>query len=466
MRPGRTSVSGDWVARIGDGVETEVEATRSTSDALDILQNFAGAESRYATWSLKGAVAAATPAGQLSLQLYHNDLSLDSMTGWGGGGGGWQVNHYANGVTSFQASDLVRINAGHALREAVEYRRNELTSGATGGGTIGYDVLSNSLMWDWQVLPDLAWTNAGRVDHLSLDRSGPLPGDIGVTNRFWRHSLVTYSYNSGAVLKITDADSLRLTAAQAVEAPSLLEYGLMGRLPGTGTVLVGNPALKPTIERNIQIGYGHDFRSVGLSLSGAVYRQDTRDINSLDFGSSAQDRSLTMLSGNIGSSHETGLEVTLGWRPTPALRFDGNYTFSDITDDKGGGQSQGGTRLYGGGDGGGFPPPSSSQPNWTSGGASTPAHKVNLHAGWTAGRWDVDGYGHYVSQIYQQSFIGGGVSTERIPGYVELDLRIAYRVCDGVQLAVTGTSVDLARHSEDSGPAVGRRIAGTLSVRY
>jgi len=116
-----------------------------------------------------------------------------------------------------QASDTVKLGAEHSVRLGLEYRNTTGAASRNFIGTVGYQVLSAGLTWDWQITPTLALTNAVRVDHSSLNQSGTLLANTGFSSASYNsHSMTEPSFNSGLVWHATERDTLRLTARRRV----------------------------------------------------------------------------------------------------------------------------------------------------------------------------------------------------------------------------------------------------------
>ncbi len=82
-------------------------------------------------------------------------------------------------------------------------------------------------MWQWQIAPSLALTNALRIDHLMLGRSGAVPLGYPFSNASWDRSATTESFNSGLVWKASSEDTVRLTVGRGVQLPNLAELGAL-----------------------------------------------------------------------------------------------------------------------------------------------------------------------------------------------------------------------------------------------
>jgi len=438
-RPDRFSVSADSLAKIGAHTVAGIELTSTSSQQTDIVTGNGASDNFYRTWSAKGSLTSETPIGVISGQVYHNaaHTSVDGLAVSGG---------LDNSTTVAQLSDLLQITPAQTVRESIEYRHNSMSSEQlTNGGTTSYDVIADSLMWDWQILPTLSWTNAGRVDHLSLSRSGATLSGFNRDNSYYDHSLTAYSYNSGLVDKVTDEDSVRVAIGQAIQAPSLLDFGTFQEAMRGGKtyVVAGEASLKPTLVKKYEAGYTRTMPEYGVTLSSSVYYQKTDEMNALLAPYALNASTVLTTDGNVGSSDERGFEASVGYKTKSGVALDANYTLANIRE-----------KLNGD-----YPLAEEK---------GTPTNKVNLHAGYTIGSLELDAYGHYVSHIYQQTINGGTGSTQLtgVPGYFELDARVAYHLTNSVTAALSASSIDVAHHQEDTGAAVDHRVMGTIGVKF
>ena len=443
-RPDRQSVNLDTQARVGGASFVGLELSRALSNETDIATGSNAGEALYRTWSAKGSISSETPIGVISGQAYHNFAQTTAAGNSNVLGTEFDTrSHLENSTTVVQVSDLLQIDPFNAVREALEYRHNELTSEITNRGTIAYDVLAESLMWDWQISPTISWTNAGRVDHLGLSRSGQLLAGFDRTNSYYNHELNAFSYNSGLVDKITEEDTLRIAVGQSILAPSLLEYGTLQRVAigPVKAILAGDVSIKPTIVKKYEFGFAHAMPADGVTLTGSLYYQKTEDMKGLGNTILRDEGGVLVQSGNSGNSSERGFESGIAYNSRSGLKLDANYTYADILE-------------------------SSHIPGGPLDRLGTPRNKVNLHAGYSFGRWEIDGYAHYVSHIEQQVVGSGGGVMFNVPGYFEIDSRVAYRLTDSLTATISGSSIDLAHHREDAGAQADRRLLGSLSVKF
>jgi iron complex outermembrane receptor protein len=463
--PFRRAISADGQMLLDDGSRLGLEATASTSDQTDINPFYLSTLTRYDTWSARGTFSTTTPVGVLSAQAYHNGVVITARqtglvldTGPDLGTANTTLRSdtsaagFREGVTIIQVNDLYQINSQHTLREAIELRRNQMNSQATGYGTIGYDVFADSLMWDWQITPSISWTNAGRIDRLWLWRSGPLPSIDQGGNAQFNRAQTCYSYNSGLVDHLSDHDTARLTAGQAVQVPSLLQYGLIfATAAGDATTLFsGNSSLKPTIVRKYEAAYNRLMADNRITLDAAIYRQETTSINDFDVselfvppqpGGNGMGGYYLSTAGNVGNSSELGLELSARASLTKTLTIDANYTYADVSDHFANGFT-------------------------TAKSLVTPRHKVNAHLGYSLTPVDLDLFAHYVSQLQQAPFGYTGFAPVTVPNYVELDATVSWHITDAVTARLIAADISPTHHREDSGPPVDRRIIGAAAVTF
>jgi vitamin B12 transporter len=96
-------------------------------------------------------------------------------------------------------------------------------------------------------------------------------------------------------------------------------FDLYGFFPGS---FVGNPDLKPESSRGFELSLRYRRGAVGASLTG--YRQRLRDeiVNNATF---------TSVINAAGQSKRSGVEATLYWQPSAALRLSANYAYLKST---------------------------------------------------------------------------------------------------------------------------------------
>jgi outer membrane receptor protein involved in Fe transport len=166
----------------------------------------------------------------------------------------------------------------HAIRVGGEYRHNTLNTAPIGGADVSYDVWSASAMWNWAITDKLTTTAAVRFDKLQLERKGSFPARIPLANNaLWDRDVSEPSVNLTAAWRPTDFDTVRLSYARGVQAPSLIEFGGV-QLASGPVFLLGNPKLEPTIVVNYEAAYDRQLKNAKLGVR--LFIQDWSDLKS------------------------------------------------------------------------------------------------------------------------------------------------------------------------------------------
>ncbi|MGA7713041.1 MAG: TonB-dependent receptor [Rhizomicrobium sp.] len=434
----RASIDADAVIAVNDNVELGLEASHSHALSDEVSPNYIWQVSHYETNSIKGQLTADTNVGLLKLTAYTNWI------GWRGTSLpalGVFVMH--NQVTVIQAEDAFNLGNDHTMRMALEYRHNDANTAPTPGGTVSYDVASVSGMWNWRVSPVVSLTNAVRIDHLALGRSGSTPFGYPFTDSSWDRSITQFSFNSGAVWTMTQADNLRLIASRGVQLPSLVESGaLLINMPPLQ--VTGNPALKPTAVTNYELAWNHNLSTFDAQLQLSAFHQRTDDLTSVGGSFIATPVSFYATPANIGSSDANGMELNIkglldgGWRWSVSYR-------AEFVEDK-------------------FLPFAANGADLVDYEHSTPKHVVKGSLGWTEDSWEADVFLGYQSKTAGLWFLGTGSMLVPVDAYTSLDGRVAYRITDWAMIAVSGQNLLQPSQRQTVGPAVERRLMATLSV--
>jgi len=440
----------DGRIRIAPGTEAFLEASMSDSRVAE--KEFAGAFDTSSTRanSLRAGISADTAIGLLSFGAYRNAQVVTISTASLNGLANW-VNE---SVIVVQASDLAKLGADHTLRLGLEYRDDEATAPGFAHGTIGYDVYAASLMWNWQIAPNLSLTNAVRVDDLRLHYSGTLAAGTGFTQADYNHAgFAVPSFNSGIVFNLTRQDTLRLTIARGVQLPSLVDFGLQIPFGTFGPVVIaGNPDVHPSTVDNIELDYDRDLSAINSSFRAAMFAQRNLDLIREPFavppviGSSGVP---ALLAGNVGSSDAAGVELGVEGHSGTGLRWQLNYAFAYTTDD---------TVLNKGG-------LVTSTIDYAH---SVPRHVVTAGIGYTRDRLEMDLLGRWQSSYldFQDSAASIQLQPIEVQNYVTLNARVGYRLTDHVIAAVTAQQFNVSRIMQAAGPPVERQIIGSITVRF
>ena len=431
--------------RMGPDVNASLELSHSEANAPEIAPLGTSFYTQYRTNSLKAYVSANTGVGIFQATAYGNwfkslSMAPDPVA---------PVFQISNSVYVVTLRHIFKIGSEHTFRLSAVYRYNELNTTPLAGGNVHYDVFSGGAMWNWAIQPYLALTNAVRVDHLTLGRSGIIPFGSGLTNADWnRRSMTEVSFNSGIVWRVDDNDTIRATIARGVQLPNLLDLG--GLLFGTPFGYAGgNPTLKPTIVMNYGLDWEHSFPAWNAQLQVRAFHETTNAVVT-NFGNIQLPPGPTGLIAtpvNIGNSAATGGEISLRGYFAEHWRWGLSYTPEVITDHFAAGYTVFTTLV-----------------DYQ---RTNPVHVVNANLGWAAGPWETDAYLRYESLFDSiqghSAFLPAGTLI-RIPDYVSVDARIAYRFTDNLTLAVSGQNLLDSPQRQTSAAAVERRVLATLSV--
>lgn len=440
----------DARVRVAEGIEAFAEA--SLGDDRYAEKDFESSfDTQFArTNAVRVGISADTAIGLLNVGAYRNE-QLITISAVPATVGGW-VNE---DVYVVQASDTLKLGADHAIRIGIEYRNNAAYSPEFVQGTIGYEVYAANAMWDWQILPDLSFTAAARIDDLHLRYSGSTAAGSGFTSADYNHAqFAVPSYNLGLVYRVTDTDTLRLMLARGVQVPSLVDFGLQIPFGSVGPVVVaGNPTLHPSIVDNVELDYDRALPGIRSSVRAAVFAQHNRDLISQPFGAPllfGQGGVPLVLAQNVGSSDAIGTEIGIKGSGPSGLRWKASYAFVATTDH---------TTL----NQGAVP---TSPVDYTN---DVPQHVVTAGIGYTHAKWELDLMGRWQSSYRDYATNGAqSLSLEpvQVDNYISLSTRIGYRLTDNVTLALTVQQFNAPLLLQTAGPEVERSVIGTLSTHF
>jgi iron complex outermembrane receptor protein len=175
-----------------------------------------------------------------------------------------------------------------------------------------------------------------------------------------------------------------------------------------------------------------------LAFSLATYYNDYNDLRGLEPLNPPAAYPVQISSGLEGDS--TGAELTVDWRVTGWWRLHAGYTEMRV-------HSQ--------------PQPGSLDRSSSRSIASDPNHQAQLRSLWNlSADWDFDATARYVAPIAYES----------VPGYAELDLRLAWRFAPGWEVSVNGQNLIHSDHAEFNPPNsrrdIPRSVYGKLSWRF
>lgn len=444
-RPGnnRGAIDLDGFLRLGDHTVLGLEWSHTEADQNEVYPGYDYVYSRYGTDAVKGDITADTRFGLIQARAYTNWINDRTVIGNSLAAG--TFTNISNRVTVAQLQDIFSPSAEHSIRASVEYRHNEVNTTPVEGGHVSYDVLAASGMWEWRIMPSLSLTNAIRIDDLALKRDGFIPVGYPLTNDSWNRNLTEPSFNSGLVWKESDVDTFRLTASRGVQLPNLIEVGAL-LFTSPFLALTGVPTLLPTVVTNYELGWDRDLRPLPIKLRASIFDQHTDGVTSATGGVILGTTGVPYLTPqNIGTSDADGLEFEATGTLADGWRWETSYRLEVVTDHFSPGK--GGT-------------------DFADYQHTTPVNVIKANLGWSADKWEVDGYVQYQTATY--GLRAGGVDTvlSRIPAYASVDGRIGYKLTERATLALSGQGLTQANQTQTSGPAVERRVLATLTVKY
>ena len=438
---GATNVDG--IIRIRDKMLVGIEASYSTAQLNEMTPSYQMANSLHGTASVKGYFTAETRFGLLETSVYTN-WSRDAVSPIAPAFPNESL-HLDDRLTVAEFHDIVKLGIHHTLRAAAEYRYTTENTTTTTGANVHDNVFAVSGMWNWQIAPTVSLTTALRVDHLALGRAGFVPPGYPFSNSDWNMTITEPSFNAGVVWKPSDVDSLRITSSRGIELPSLVDSGALVLISSIYST-TGSPYLKPTVVTNYEIGWDHAMAGPHLLIRGGAFHQDSQDLRAITGDYVVSPDGPYELPSNIGSSGANGLELGVRGARLQKIRWSADYRPEWISDH--------------------FVSTAQHGADFTDYQDTTPVHLVKANLGWSNDRWEVDGYLHYQSSTFgiQQTGIAAGLIP--VAGLASFDARLAYKFRDKVTWSVSGQNLTHASQIQTSGPAVERRVLGTLSIPF
>ncbi|MGI4802755.1 MAG: TonB-dependent receptor domain-containing protein, partial [Janthinobacterium lividum] len=306
------------------------------------------------------------------------------------------------------------------------------------------------LMWDWQISPRLSLTNALRVDRLSLDHQGSqftVPGEDGL----YHAAVITEpSFNSGAVFRLSNNQTIRASAARAIQLPSLLDLGFAKTF---GPIIVaGDTQLQPSKIINYEIDYDRILPALGATLRVAAFAQHSTSIIGSVFGSGASrlpTGQILLQSRNFGDSDEFGGEIGLKSSSATGFHWNISYALAAVHDESP-------QALLA----------DAASANYQ---RQTPVSSVLAGAGTSWRQLDLDLQARWQSH-YEDSSPGGTMTLAAqpvvVPNYITVDARLAWRLTQRVTVSLVGNQLLRQRVMETAGLKVERRLLAGFKVKF
>jgi outer membrane receptor for ferrienterochelin and colicins len=437
----RGSLNLDGVVRLNDKMALDLEASRSTATLNEMLMFYQYEETQYATDSVLGRFTDESRLGLLQATVYSNWIRTQYTPGILR-----QPIRFANRVTVAQFQDILKLGSAHILRAAVEYRHNDESSAPILGASIGDNVFAASGMWNWKMTPALTLTNALRLDAVSLQRSGYLPPGYPFVNADWNRTYRVPSFNSGVVWRPWDTDAFRFMASRGAELPSLFGSGAF--LLVTPEVRVaGTPTLQPTVVTNYELGWDHALSHPHLLFRAGAFYQESTDVLALTGGVAQTSVGPYSFPTNVGASNALGVELQLKGSFRRNYRWAVNSRPERIRDHFGPGAQNGA--------------------DYVDYQHTIPLHLVKGNLGWANNKWEIDGYLQYQSLAHGiQATPAYTTRLVPIAGFAAVDARVGYKWTERWTWSVSGQNLTRASQIQTGGPAVERRVLGTMAFHF
>jgi iron complex outermembrane receptor protein len=435
----RLTTNLDTVTQLADKLELRVEGGWAHSFENVVPAGVGYRGTKYVVSDLKGTLDWDTKIGALQASAYQNVVTAK-----------FNGSKTANRMEVVSAQDLFKVGAAHTFRVSAEYRKTDLPM--SNGGKLEYEVRSAAGMWNWQALAKLSLTAAARYDDLKMQRSGGFPPGVGLfaSNSLWDRRITVPSYNAGVVWGVTDLDTLRATYARGAQIPSLSGLGSLFPLGG-GAIYGGNPNLEPTIVTNYGVSYDRALPQIGGSASVRLFYQKSKDImGQPDFAHPDFVVPVMIVTyTNISDSDMRGVEAVMKGAYKNGVRWNANYTFTDVQDDPRPGIT-----------------PAILNGKVAAFALTTPKHRANLNVGWDNAQWSVDGFLRYQSKMEMSAYAASRGALEQVDGYATLAGQVTRKFGNGVAFQVSGQSLTSSRQRQTAGIEVDRRVFVTLSKTW
>ncbi len=391
-----------------------------------------------------------TDFGLIKGQIYQNRVNY-------GGGNGLNIN-ISEKLSVAQMEALINASAQHTFRVAGEYRKSTGNLSAIAvtpneGATLDVNVLSISGLWDFAVNDKLSTAVSLRYDMQNVDRSGFIPDTLPMlTNEaFSDLSYKELTYNLGAVYKLDDTNTVRAMVSRGVQTPNSVDFGLFLQEPYMGNVALASVVdFKVSSVQNYEVGYDHIVESIDGMIRAAVYYQKSKNIKALwnsTFSMIPGATGPASLSGNIGDSEVYGFEAGIKGATNENLKWGMNYSYSKLNDDLNN-RNEAGMLV-----------------NHAQYEEFNAPHHVNLFAGYTVDKWEIDVQLHYTSGRSAPDMLRLGMpyNEVEIPDNIFMDARIGYAFSENLEFEVKGTNMTKRLQRSSVQPIERRFIAG---MRY
>ena len=441
-------------AELSSAVDVSAELDVTDAKLLEMTVGGYPGWTNYISNREKLGIGGDSAIGYLNLSAYRNSVEFSYLPGENCA----TCTVILNSLYVVQASDLFKLGVDHTVRLGLEYRNNRGGGSAFAGETVGFDVYAASAMWNWQVTPEVAMTNSVRVDYMTFTYHGPVDSSVLLypTAAGYRSKPITEpSFNSALVYKPTAVDAFRFSVARGVQAPDF--YALFPEpvsatpFGNVVTSFQGSPNLKPTISMNYEVDYDRSLPRLDSTAQLALFYQTSRNALAPPGDAGITDANGNGYAGNIGSSTSLGGELSIKGSNEMGWRWKAAYALAFVRDHYNGINQNPGA-------------PDSSVDSQR----GTPTSTVILGLGHSWGDFEADVMGRWQSRFDDIGVASDTASLARyrIDNYFTFDARLGYKPTERVTLAASCQQLNQTHIRQSSGPALERRVLGTVSVRF
>lgn len=429
--PDHKEVSAELYLKPSDRSEASLSATHTASHHIEIPEMPSVVDAHYRFTALSARASHDTGWGLLSLRMFRNDSDIEVAAPFA-------AVKFENIVFSGSAEALVRAGSANTLRAGLEYRSNVLRQATFGSSTTRYDLYAGSGMWEHQFGDTATVTAAIRVDSLQLthESSGPPAGAVSPVDAVppvaaaYSGSITEWGANVALLVKLGEADRLRLAASRGVQAPSLTSFG--AAFPGqTGG------GIRPAIIHSAEAGLTHDVEAIGGKAELTAFFNRTTDVISS--------------TSNVGSFNAFGVTASLVGRIAPSWSWMLNYTWTGT--DENIPANRNGVLVHA-----------------LALEETTPAHKLKAELSYEVEPWLATVAARYTSATSQLVSSGGfgegTLSLVPINPSLALDAKIAFRINRHLTATVAGENLTGAGGVDLSPAAAERRLRAGLQLLF
>ena len=383
-----------------------VQAGEVAGKQYEVIPNLATVMSDKRNRYVQATLNKDTKYGLVKLNAYHNDSTIDV--------GGID---YKNILDVLQAENIHRVDKDNTVRTGVEVRQSVAEGSGFGGDEFSSQLIGISTMWDHVVNNKLTLTNSVRFDHMTTEKDVDQSVGSALPKEDFDRTFDVYSFNSGAVYKLSELETLRFSAGRGVHLPSLIELG--GDNDFTFDY-AGDPNLDPEIMWSAEVGYTKVLPQVQGKFKSTVFYNYIEDYLARTIPGP------TLLSAaNGGDSESIGLELSYDAKYNENIGYGSSYTFQytkDHADD---------TIVH-------------NEDN-------NNEHKIAVWADYSKDKWNAYAEAIWTSAVdtVNESIVGAAEPTleSKVDSYITLNTNVSYDLTEKAKISLSGYNL-LDQHHE------------------